>query len=156
MNICFYVFLTVHSNIMVAILPTSFTNFYFNSNITLIYYKYITYIYVTICIKIYNLCIKLVKGNQKELYQNNLQNVLIVSRWTFVQEYLAGNCHTILANKIYIDMSGIVNPTHFSLACLLTLAHISLLGSCKVRKLSRTNTHTTNCQIDDSVCIVIF
>jgi len=102
------------------------------------------------------LCIKLVKGYQKELYQNNLHNVLIVSRWTFVQECLGGNRHTVLASKIYIYMSGIVNPTHFSLACFLTLAHISLLESCKQRNLSRTNTHTTNCQINDPVCIVTF
>jgi len=30
-----------------------------------------------------------------------------------VQKYLPGNQHTVIAFKIYMDMSGIVNPANF-------------------------------------------
>ena len=51
------------------------------------------------------------KAINKELCQNNLQHVLFASRWIFVQIYLPGNQYTVLAVKIYIDISGIVYPT---------------------------------------------
>ena len=73
-----------------------------------------------------------------------------------MQKYLPGNQRTALAVKIYIDMSGIVNPILFPLACLLTLSHISLLESCKETNLSSMKTHTGKCQIDDPVCVVTF
>jgi uncharacterized membrane protein YhdT len=57
------------------------------------------------------------KAINKELCQNNLQHVLFASRWIFVQKYLPGNQYTVLAFKIYIDMSGILYPTLSFLAC---------------------------------------
>ena len=47
----------------------------------------------------------------KELCQNDLQHVLFASSWIFVQKYLPDNQHTVLAVKIYIDMSRTVYPT---------------------------------------------
>jgi len=44
-----------------------------------------------------------------ELCQNNF--------WNFLHKYLPGNQHRVLAVKMYIDISGIVNPTLFLLAC---------------------------------------
>jgi len=57
------------------------------------------------------------KAINKDLCQNNLQHALFASRWIFVQKYLPGNQYTVLAVKIYIDMSGIVYPTLSFLAC---------------------------------------
>ena len=72
------------------------------------------------CIKTNNLCMKLVKkAINKELCQNNLQHVLFASRWIYVQKFLPGNQHTVLAIEIYIIMSGIVNPTLTILAFFL-------------------------------------
>jgi hypothetical protein len=90
--------------------------------------------------------------NKKGLCQNNLLHVLFARDGLLCRN----TYYTALAVKIYIDMSGIVNPTLFSLACLLTLAHISLLEICKETNLSSTKTQTRNCQIDDSLCIVPF
>ena len=42
------------------------------------------------------------KAINKELCQNDIQHVLFLSRWIFVQKYLPGNQHTVLAVKIYI------------------------------------------------------
>jgi len=44
------------------------------------------------------------KGYQKELCQNGIGHVLFVSRCIFVQKYLPGNQHTVLAVKTYNDL----------------------------------------------------
>ena len=53
------------------------------------------------------------KAINKELCQYNIQHVIFASSWIFVQKYLPGNQHTVLAVKIYIDMSRTVYPTLF-------------------------------------------
>ena len=72
-----------------------------------------------------------------------------------MQKYLPGNQHTVLAVKIYIDMSRTVYPTLSFLAFFYCSTYITV-RKLQEKNLSSTKTHTRNCQIYDPVCTVTF